>query len=309
MKDVLSDVLDTVALKGTLYFRTDFSPPFAIGVPAFGQAARFHLVVQGTCHVTVPSGESTTLLPGDLILVPNGSAHVLADAVARTPTPLEQVIAAAGYTGEGAFVVGSGDPTASTQMICGHFNFAEGADHPLLRALPATLHITAADRARRPMLDDILRLVARRMFDDAPGTSASVSRLSEVLYIEILNAGLAKAPELHHLFSAVYDPQIGRALSLIHRRIDQQWTVDSLASEVGMSRSRFAERFRGLVGSGPMSYLTDWRLQRARSYLSEHRASVKEAAYKVGYQSPAAFSRAFVQKFGRTPKSGKHLAG
>lgn len=303
MIDMLSDVLDTVALKGTLYFRTDFSPPFAIGVPAYGHAARFHLVVQGRCHVELPGGENVVLEPGDLVLVPHGSPHVLADAAGRTPAPLEQVMATVGYTGEGAFVVGAGDPTASTQMICGHFSFADGADHPLLRALPPVLRVTATDRARLPILDDVLRLIVRRMFEDAPGTAASVSRLSEVLYIETLRAGIERAPDLKRLLSAVYDPQIGKALSLIHHKLEQSWTVESLASEVGMSRSRFAERFRDLVGAGPMSYLTDWRLQRALALLNANRNSVQEVAHRTGYQSPAAFRRAFTQKFGRSPKA------
>lgn len=305
MKDVLSDVLDTVALKGTVYFRADFSPPFAIGVPAYGRAARFHLVVQGCCHVTLPSGEAVMLAPDDLVLVPHGSAHVLADAAGRRPTQLEEVMAATGYSGEGAFVVGSGDPTASTQIVCGHLTFADGADHPLLRALPPALQVPAADRARLPMLDGIVRLLVHRMTEEAPGAAASVSRLSEVLYIEVLRAAIDRAPGLKRMLSAVSDPQIGQALSLIHHRIEHGWTVKSLAAEVGMSRSRFAERFRELVGSGPLGYLADWRLQRARALLNEPRASVKAVAQRVGYGSRAAFSRAFSQKFGRPPKVGR----
>ena len=309
MVDVLSDVLDTVALKGTLYFRTDFSAPFAIGVPDHAEAARFHLVVQGQCHVMLPSGERVLLNQGDLILVPHGSAHVLADSPERGPVPLEQVIAAAGYTGEGTFVVGSGDPAAATRMICGHFSFADGASHPLLRALPPALHITASDRKQRPAMDDILRLIARRMFETEPGTAAAVTRLSEVLYIEVLQSAIERVPELKRLFTAVSDPLIGRALSLIHNRIGQDWTVDSLAAEIGMSRSRFAERFQELIGAGPMTYLGDWRLQRARALLTEKRASVKEVAHLVGYQSPAAFSRSYARKFGQAPRAARARSG
>ena len=305
MIDVLSDVLDTVALKGTLYFRADLSPPFAVRVPDLGNAARFHLVVQGRCHVTLPDGTGMMLEAGDLILVPNGSPHVLAHAPGQEWAPLEEVLARAGYQGTGTFVAGGGDPTASTQLVCGHFTFADGADHPLLRALPAALHVTAADRGIRPMLDDLLRLIVRRMFEDAPGTFASVGRLSEVLYIEVLRAGIDRAPDLKRLMSAVYDPQVGRALSRIHHRLDQDWTVDSLATEVGMSRSRFADRFRELVGTGPMSYLTDWRMQRALALLREPHASVQQVANQTGYHSPAAFSRAFSAKFGRSPKTGR----
>ncbi len=299
----MSDVLDTVALKGTLYFRTDFSPPFAIQVPAHGQAARFHFVVQGRCHVVLPDGNAVVLNAGELVLVPHGSAHVLADAADRPPVALDQALAHSGYTGEGAFVVGSGDPGASTQMICGHFTFADGADHPLLRALPAALQITAADRAARPILDDVLSLMARRIADDTQGAAASVSRLSEVLYIEALRAGIDRAPDLKRLLSAVHDPQIGKALDVIHHRLDHDWTVDSLAAEVAMSRTRFSERFSELMGAGPMTYLTDWRLQRALALLSSSDATVQQIAHRTGYNSADAFSRAFRMKFGRSPQA------
>jgi AraC family transcriptional regulator, activator of mtrCDE len=234
---------------------------------------------------------------------------VLADAPGRTPVPLEEVMATTGYKGEGTFVISAGNPKASTQMVCGHFTFADSVEHPLLNALPALIHLTDADRTCRPILDDILSLVVRRMFEDSPGQAASVSRLSEVLYIETLLACADRTPELKGVLSAVSDRQIGRALSLIHHHIEQNWSVASLASEAGMSRSRFAERFRELMGVSPKEYITNWRLQRAHMLLSEPRASVKETAHKVGYRSSAAFSRAFSHKFGRPPGARKKNIG
>lgn len=308
MIDVLSDVLNTVALRGTLYFRADLSPPFAVQVPDLGNAARFHLVIQGRCYVTLPNTEPVMLEAGDLILIPNGSSHRLAHRPDAEGAALEEVLARAGYDGSGTLVLGDGDPNAATRLVCGHFTFADGADHPLLRAVPPALHVTAADRGARPILDDVLRLIVRRMFEDKSGAFATVSRLSEVLYIELLRAGIDRAPELKRMMSAVYDPQIGRALSAIHHRLDQDWTVDSLASEVGMSRSRFADRFRELVGTGPMSYLTEWRMQRALALLREPNASVQQVAAQTGYRSAAAFSRAFSAKFGRSPKADRRQA-
>lgn len=307
MTDVLSDVLDTVALKAALYFRTDFYPNFGIAVPAYGRAARFHLVVQGTCWVTLTDGTRIKLQPGDLALIPGGAEHLLSSSEIVTGAPLADVISQAGFTGAGPFVVGDGQPNESCQMVCGHFTFADGADHPLLRSIPDLLHITAADRASRPMLDDVLRLIVRRMFEGAPGAAASVSRLSEVLFIEAMRAGIAQAPEISRLMSAVYDPQIGKALSLIHGDVAHAWTVESLAAAVGMSRSRFAERFRELVGSGPMAYVTDWRLQRALKLLSEGREPIKAIAHRIGYRSAAAFTRAFSDHFGYSPKEQRKL--
>lgn len=309
MTDVLSDVLDTVALKAALYFQTDFHPVFGIAVPAYGRAARFHLVVQGSCYVTLDDGTRVRLQPGDLAMVPGGAAHLLSSDETVEAAPLADVMTQAGFTGTGPFVVGSGNPAESCQMVCGHFTFADGADHPLLRSIPDLLHITAADRASRPMLDDVLRLIVRRMFAGEAGAAASVSRLSEVLFIEIMRAGIAQAPEIARLMSAVYDPQIGKSLSLIHGDVAHAWTVESLAAAVGMSRSRFAERFRELVGTGPMAYIADWRLQRALNLLAESNAPIKTVAHSIGYRSAAAFTRAFSERFGHSPKERRKDRG
>ena len=299
---MLSDVLETVALKAALYFRTDFYPVFGIEVPAYGRAARFHLVVQGSCYVTLSDGTRVHLRAGDLALVPGGAEHLLSSDETVEGAPLGDVMSQAGFTGTGPFVVGSGNAADSCQMVCGHFTFADGADHPLLRSIPELLHITAADRASRPMLDDVLRLIVRRMFADEPGATASVSRLSEVLFIEMMRAGIAQAPEISRLMSAVYDPHIGKSLSLIHSDVSHAWTVESLAAAVGMSRSRFAERFRELVGTGPMAYIAEWRLQRALNLLAASNAPIKTVAHSIGYRSAAAFTRAFSDRFGHSPK-------
>jgi len=306
--DILNDILDTLDLKGVLYFRTDFSPPWAVSVPDLGQAARFHLVVQGRCHIAFESGNSVDLAPGDLILIPRGRAHVLADRKGRKAAALEEVMARVGYDGQGVFAIGDGDPEASTQMVCGHYTFRQGADHPLLAALPDYFTASAAMRARQPWLDEILRLVAQRMFSAEIGSEAAVTRLSEIVFIELLRLGFGQDERLQAMLDAFTDHQIGRALQLIHADPAQPWTVDRLAQQVGMSRSRFAERFRGLIGTGPMSYLADWRLQKALSLLGNLRLSVQQVAAQTGYQSPAAFTRAFAGKFGRPPTEYRRSA-
>ena len=301
MNDVLSDIFETIRLRATLYFHTDYSPPWAVTVPAYAQAARFHLVVQGRCHVQLASGRAVDIAAGDLILIPRGQEHILADSAGRSPAPLEQVIEQSGYDGNGTFVLGEGDQNASTRMVCGHFGFAEGADHPLLRSLPELIVMTPADRARHPILDETLRLVVRRVFADNLGASAAISRLSEVFFIEVVRASIEQCPELARVMGAMTDNQVGRALELIHNDAGRSWTVASLAAEVGMSRSRFAERFSDLMGDSPMKYLADWRLQQALMLLGRSRINVQEVASRVGYQSAAAFTRAFAQKFGSPP--------
>lgn len=301
MKDVLDDILDTLGLQGALYFCTDFNPPWAVTVPELERAARFHLVIQGHCHVRFPSGQAVNLGPGDLILIPAGKSHVLADSADRTPAPLERVMQEAGYDGRGVFAVGPGDSASATQMICGHFTFRTGADHLILRNLPEFLVTTAAMRAREPWLDELLRLVAHRMFAGEFGSVATVTRLSEIVFIELLRVAADHNPGLRSMLETFGDRQIGRALELIHHNPEHPWTVASLAREVAMSRSRFADRFSELLGMGPMAYLADWRLQKALSLLDDSRCSVQQVAHRTGYRSPAAFTRAFAHKFGIPP--------
>jgi AraC family transcriptional regulator, activator of mtrCDE len=299
--DVLSDVLNTLELKGTLYFRTLSTPPWGIKVPSYQRAARFHVVVRGRCHVGLEGGVSLMLEPGDMIVIPRGASHVLADSADTHAEPLDAVMQS-GYSGEGVLVYGgSSDPTAKTELICGHFNFGEGADHPLLRALPDYLHVTADLRVRNAWLDEVMRLVMRLMFSETPGSAASVMRLSEVLFVEAIRACSEGDPTLQKVLDAMLDPRIGKALSLIHRHPGREWTVESLGREVAMSRSRFAVRFQEMMGCAPVTYLTDWRLQKARTLLLNSRLSIQQLASEVGYQSAAAFSRAFTQHFGKPP--------
>ncbi len=308
MRDVLSDILDTVELKAALYFRTDYHPPFGVAVPAFEHAARFHLVMQGSCNVRLEDGTSMQIEKDDLVLVPNGVAHILASKAGIAGAPLETLIAQTSFDGSGPFVLGAGPSEQSCKMVCGHFTFSDGADHPLLRAVPKILHVSAADRSANHMLDDVLRLVVRRTIEDQPGVRAAVSRLSEILFIEIMRIGMEKAPDVKRVMSAVHDPQIGRALTLIHSDVGAAWTVESLAGAVGMSRSRFAAQFREFVGSGPMNYTAEWRLQRARHLLAQNSLSVKSIASQVGFHSAAAFTRAFSGRFGRSPRAQRvHL--
>lgn len=306
--DVLNDILDTLKLSGALYFRTDFSPPWAITVPNLAQAARFHLVVQGNCHVKFSNDASVLLGPGDLVLIPRGRSHILADNPERPATELESVLTENKYDGQGVLVVGDGDPNASTQMVCGHLSFRFGADHPILRALPEYLLTTSSLRAREPLLDEMLRLLARRVFSETLGSMAAVTRLSEIVFIELLKVGIHQSAELHAILLAFNDRQIGRALQLMHSEFSHTWTVESLASKVAMSRSRFAERFSELIGMSPMAYLSEWRLQKALSLLDDSRCSIQQVAMQTGYQSPAAFTRAFSSKFGSPPTEYRKAA-
>ena len=299
--DVLDDILDTLSLQGALYFQADFAAPWGVTVPDLQQAARFHLVISGTCEVGFASGLSLSLGPGDLVLIPRGRSHVLADAPRRRAPPLETLLQETGYDGKGTLIAGSRDRFATTRMLCGHFTFRKGADHPLLRALPEHLTTRASERDPDSWLSELLRLTTSRVFQQDLRSAATITRLSEIVFMELLRDGIQRGPELETVLEAFRDRHIGHSLQLMHRRPEEPWTVDTLARQVGMSRSRFAERFRELMGMGPMAYLSDWRLQKALTLLHDPRASVQQVATQIGYDSPAAFTRAFSNKFGIAP--------
>lgn len=300
---VLSDIFDTLDLKGVYYFRTDFSSPWAVSVPQYSRAARFHLVIQGSALVSFESGTTAQINAGDIILIPAGRPHVLSCEPTKNPPSLETVLETAGYTGEGVLVIGDGDPSASTQLVCGHFDFRGNAEHPILNALPELLLITGADRAKNVFLDEMMRLLVRTVMNNNLGTEATVKRLSEIIFIELLTTSHGSDDALGTILEGFQDQHIGQAIDKMHNNVDGSWTVGSLAAEVGMSRSRFAERFSELVGMGPMSYLSEWRLQKALALLDETPHSIQTIASQIGYQSPAAFSRAFANKFGQSPKN------
>jgi AraC family transcriptional activator of mtrCDE len=306
--DLLDEILDTLDLKGVMYFRTDFNSDWSVTVPDLDGAARFHLVVQGECHVRFESGQTIVLGPGDLVLIPRGRSHILSDKPVAEAPSLEQVLQDADYDNRGVLVLGEANKEASTQMVCGHFSLRAGAEHPLLSALPDHMFLSGSARARSPWLDEVLRLIAQRIFRDPFGSSASVTRLSEIAFIELIRAGLGDGSNLDRILEAFRDPHIGKSLELIHARPGESWTVERLARDVGMSRSRFAVRFSDLLGIAPMAYLSNWRLQRALALLEDKRRSVQQVSSEIGYQSQAAFTRAFAGKFGLTPSEYRRAA-
>ncbi len=301
--DLLSDILDSLSLQGQFYFRTCFNSPWSIGVPDYARAIRFHYAVQGECWVRTGDGVPIHLRQGDLVLVPAGAAHILSDMPERKPVALERVMEDNAYAGGSLLVVGEGCENAATQLMCGHFTFAEGSDHPLLRSLPDLLHVSASMRSSAFWLDEALRLMARQMADSNPGSMAVVRRMSEIIFIETVRSSASQSQQLAGLLEALSDPKISRAIQAMHRDVATHWTVETLASEAVMSRSRFAARFQELVGCGPLTYLAEWRLQKACSLLRDGRASIQEVAGRIGYQSPAAFTRAFANMFGESPTS------
>lgn len=298
--DLIDEIFQTLRLQGILYFRTDFTGPWGVTVPELDAAARFHFVLSGKCFVRVGQ-ELVELRPGDLILIPAGKSHTLSDSDKRSCPQLERVLERAGYRNQGVLRLGEHDESAATRMLCGHFSFRPGASHPLLTALPSHILLSSLERAENPILDDVLRLLARCMVTAEQGADAALTRLAEIVFLETIKTGASNSDALRNILTAFKDGKVSNALKLIHTHPEESWTVERLANQVAMSRSRFAERFSVLMGIGPMAYLADWRLQKAMELLQGSRFSIQEIAGATGYNSASAFTRAFSEKFGVSP--------
>ena len=189
-----------------------------------------------------------------------------------------------------------------TTLICGYFAFESGHVHPLLSVLPPVLHIPGDGGRPARWLDTILDLLSEEMGRRKPGSEIVMNRLVETLLIQLMRTYLERHDSLDaSWFAGLKDPQISRALGIIHRNPNEPWAIDSLAAAVGMSRSGFAERFKTLIGEPPMQYLTQWRMEIAASHLREGNLSIGQIAGKVGYRAEAAFSRVFKKLWGISP--------
>jgi AraC-like DNA-binding protein len=297
MDDLLSQVLAELRIESSLYGRIALGATAGLAYPAH-RAAAFHLNTAGGCHVVLESGERHVLAVGDFVVLPRGDAHRVQAGPLAQLQPVDEV--AARGLGAGAVRVGHGEP--ASEYVCGAFHFRGLAEHPLLAALPAVLVIRAERGEPHPWLRSHLDALACESRSGRPGGSAVIARLSEVLFVQAVRYHLAELPEgAGGWLTVLREPQLRRAVALMHRAPDRAWTVAELAREAGMSRSHFAERFTAVVGRPPLAYLAEWRMHMGRALLREGTLRVGEVARRVGYGSEAAFSTAFKRATGVAP--------
>ncbi len=302
MADLLSQVLGELRVESSVYGRFALGAGGAIAYPA-GEVAAFHLVGAGACRLVLDDGSSHALAAGDFVVVPRGDAHRLQAGPAAHAEPVAQVAARARGEG-GRAQAGAGD--AAAEYLCGAFRFGALAEHPLLSALPPAIVVRAAQGGPHPWLQVHLEAVVCEARSGRPGGEAVVARLSEILFVQAIRYHLADLPATATgWLGALRDPSLGRAVALMHRHPERPWTVASLAREVGMSRSHFAQRFAAGVGRSPLAYLAEWRMHLGRTLLRGGALRVGEVARRVGYGSEAAFSTAFRRATGLQPRSLK----
>jgi AraC family transcriptional regulator, alkane utilization regulator len=299
--DLLSGVVSALRLRSELYFRADLSGAFALTVPAERRLIRFHYVRRGACLVrSGPDGAWHEIADGDLAIVPNGASHTIADRPDRRPVELPEILGAGAIDHSGVLALGSGG--RRVQLLCGFCSFDEAIRHPVVSDLPGLIMLQSADIGAEPWVLAALRLLSLETDLDSQGTAGILSRVLEILFIQILRRGSPKSPDsgLGYL-AALADPQLGRALRAMHLEPERGWSIAELARRSGMSRSRFAERFAKTVGVPPMVYLTEWRLSEARRLLRDTDLGIDEIAFRCGYASLPSFTRRYKAAFGIGP--------
>lgn len=322
--DVLSDVLRSVRLTGSMLFLVDATTPWhswappteafrRVVLPASQHMVSYHIVTRGCCWGGLRDQAPERFEAGDMLVVPHGDAYFLAE-------PLE---AQAGYGPEEAvtffrsmaagalpsLVAEGGGGAQRTQFICGFLGCDLRPFNPVLMALPRMMHLhapTAATDRMRHLIEFALCELRER----SPGGRGVLLRLAELMFIEVVRRHLETMPLAHTGWLAgLNDPLVARSLALLHGAPARRWTLEELAAQVGASRSVLAERFAQLVGQPPMQYLAQWRMQLATRLLAEPGAKVVAVAAAVGYESESAFSRAFKKSAGLAPAAWRRQEG
>lgn len=309
--DSLSALLDSMHLSGMVLFRAEFREPWSVMTPDCVQLAQvlpfrtehiipFHVVASGGCWVELPEGAPVWLSEGDALLLPYGDRHRLSGREAAATVPISELLPRPPWTD--LLVVEHGGSGDGTSIICGFLQCDELLFRPIARYLPVLLHVRPESGAADAWLASTIRHTAAEARKPLPGARSMLPRLTELMFVEILRKHMQRLPaDEVGWFAAYNDPVAGAALRLLHAAPLQDWTVEDLARRVGVSRTALAERFKRFLDQPPMQYLAHWRLRLAAQQLKSSALPIKTIADQTGYESEAAFSRAFKRHFGLAP--------
>ncbi len=323
-EDTLSDVLRSIRLRGAVFYCVEGDARWvseapsardiaAMILPGAEHAMAYHMLTQGSCWATL-IGESPVLLKeGDVVVFPRGDAHVLSSQPGMRGTldlrPSElprpgQLPFFASRQGDSLAVSGLdlGGHRHCATLVCGFFGCDSGPFNPLLASLPHLLHVRAQNWANHDCISQLIRFALSESSLKRPGGEALLERLSETMLVELVRRYLDEMPDAKWSWlGGLRDRYVGRALVLLHEHPGDTWTIDKLADRVGLSRSALHERFAQFVGHPPMQYLAKWRMQLAARLLEQSSAGIASIARDIGYESDAAFSRAFRRETGLPP--------
>ena len=309
--DALSDVLRVVRLKGGVFLHAEFTAPWCMlsqfAGEDFGRLLEgaehlvlYHYVVEGHLRAQIPNREPVEVEAGEVLILPHNDGHLLGSHLDLSSVPSQQVVRVPPDGGLSVIRHGGGGEKA--RVVCGFLGCGLVHGNPLTNALPSIVRFDARKGSAAAWMKSSLEFAADEIAALRAGSEIVLAKLSELLFVEALRRYVEGLPDGQTGWLAgLKDPFVSRALSLLHGRVTQHWTVDDLGRDVGLSRSALADRFTRLIGEPPMHYLARWRLQLAAHHLRSSDMPLARIAHQVGYESEAAFNRAFKRSFGVPP--------
>lgn len=311
--DPLSDVLKTVRLTGAVFFEIAAQGPWAVAspprdlilpkiLPGADHLIAYHVVTAGRCFATAAGGQPMPLEAGEVVVFTQGQPHIMSSEPGMRAHPPTADVLDIATAGRKPFEFSYGDAPASTRLVCGYFACDARPFNPLVESLPSMFK--AGDARHEGSIVDFIRIAVAEAAENHAGRDSVLTKLSELMFVDVLRRYLAALPaEQVGWLAGLRDPTIGKALSLMHGKPGNNWTIEELARQAGLSRSVIAERFTQLVGLPPMHYLAKWRMQIASELLSRSNANIASVAAETGYGSEASFSRAFKKMVGVAPSA------
>lgn len=318
--DTLSDVLRSVRLRGAVFYYLSYGDEWAAEAPAAKEIAavipgaehvmEYHVITKGSGWAAIVGEPPVRLDTGDVVILPHGDAHVMSSAPGIRPPPFDRDWALATakdpkpismiYHTLTEFSYGAPAPDAVTNVACGFLGCDLRPFNPLIATLPRLLHLPATEDSA--WVAQVMRQAVAASQDKRPGGEAVLERISEMMFVDAIRRYVDSLPE-HSTgwLAGLRDRYVSRALALMHEQPSRDWTVEALAGEIALSRSAFYDRFVRLIGQPPMQYLAQWRMQVAANLLRQSHAPVASIALDVGYDSEAAFARAFKRATGLPP--------
>jgi AraC-like DNA-binding protein len=309
--DLVSEVLRVVRLDSAIYFNAEFCEPWCLASPdsrtlapvlasASAHVIIYHFLYEGRAYVELENGERVALSAGDLVTVPHGHRHILGSGP-RVP-PIDAGAALPGVLERGLDLLQLGGSGAPSRFICGFLSCDPQLSQTFLGGLPPLIKVNIRDDASGQWLENSLKFSVIQAMNREVGAQAMLTKLAEVAFAETLRRYIRQLPDGQTGWLAgARDVEVGTVLTLIHHRHAHPWTVAELAREAGLSRTVLSERFRHFLGESPIAYLTRWRLRLGSSALIGTSHSVAQIAAEVGYESEAAFNRAFKREYGLPP--------
>ncbi len=329
--DALSDILKTIRLSAKTYFCRSFGSGWKLQMRHRPEGV-FHVVLQGQCYLREgASGKLLQLSPGDIVAFPTGGDHWISDHPDSQGLSAENVVNVEdsgdvlilktghvlGFPAGGVQwadsslcdqvtsavmpLQGISVSAVETTLLCGTISYDSSVNHPFLKDLPCFIHTGSAKDSELQWLNSLVKVLENESKVSSPGSKLMVDRMTEMLFIQLLRAHMRQHPNGEGYMAALADPKIGAALNLIHSENDEKWTVESLSKAAALGRTSFTEKFSRLVGVSPKTYLTQFRMLRAKDKLQYSDESMLEIAESAGYSSEAAFSKAAKKHFNMTP--------